>query len=401
MDMQATTPVDPRVLDAMMPYFGSRFGNPHSRSHAFGWDAEEATEKARGQIAELIGADSKEIFFTSGATESNNMAVKGVANFYGGQKKHIVTTQTEHKCVLASCRRLEVEQGWEVTYLPVNKDGLIDLHELEAAIRPDTALVSVMHVNNEIGVVHPMEEIGKICAAKKVFFHTDAAQGVGKVSVDVNKWNVSLMSISAHKMYGPKGIGALYVRRKPRVRLRAVIDGGGQERGMRSGTLATPIIVGFGEAAEVARKEMDNDQRHVDRLYRRLHNGVKDALPLITLNGSEAQRYKGNVNLSFACVEGESLLMSLATSTAVSSGSACTSASLEPSYVLRAIGVSEELAHTSLRFGIGRFTTEREVDATVEHVVREVQRLREMSPLWELELEAMESGGHKQAVTWS
>jgi len=401
LDMQATTPVDPRVLDAMLPFFHGKFGNPHSRSHAYGWDAEEATETAREQIASLIGADPKEIFFTSGATESNNMAVKGVANFYGGKKKHIVTTQTEHKCVLASCRRLEVEQGWDVTYLPVDKDGLVSLEELEKSIRPDTALVSVMHINNEIGVVQPMEEIGKICASKGVFFHTDAAQSVGKVPLDVKKMNVSLMSISAHKMYGPKGIGALYVRRKPRVRLRAVIDGGGQERGMRSGTLPTPIIVGFGEAAKVCQEEMENDTKHVERLYRRMHGEITKKLPMITLNGSETQRYKGNVNLSFACVEGESLLMSLADSTAVSSGSACTSASLEPSYVLRAIGVGEELAHTSLRFGIGRFTTEAEVDRTVDHVVTEVTRLREMSPLWELELEALESGGHKKMVTWS
>jgi len=401
LDMQSTTPVDPRVLDSMMPYFHGRFGNPHSRSHAYGWDAEEATERARGQIARLIGADAKEIFFTSGATESNNMAVKGVADFYGGTKKHIVTTQTEHKCVLASCRRLEVEKGWDVTYLPVDTDGLVDLKQLEAAIRPDTALVSVMHINNEIGTTQPVDEIGQICAAKKVFFHTDAAQSVGKVPVDVKKMGVSLMSISAHKMYGPKGIGAVYIRRKPRVRLRAVIDGGGQERGMRSGTLPTPIIVGFGEAAEVCMQEMENDQKHVDRLFHRMKDAITSRLPMIALNGSPSHRYTGNVNLSFACVEGESLLMSLANSTAVSSGSACTSASLEPSYVLRAIGVGEELAHTSLRFGIGRFTTEAEVDRTVDDVVREVTRLRDMSPLWELEMDAMESGGHKQAVTWS
>jgi len=400
LDMQATTPVDPRVLDAMLPWFHARFGNPHSRSHSFGWDAEEATEAAREQIASLINADPKEIFFTSGATESNNLAVKGIADFYGSKKKHIITTQTEHKCVLASCRRLEVESGWEVTYLGVDKDGLVNLEELEAAIRPDTALVSVMHVNNEIGVVQPMEEIGKICAEKKVFFHTDAAQSVGKMPVDVKALNVSLMSLSAHKMYGPKGIGALYVRRKPRVRLRAVIDGGGQERGMRSGTLPTPIIVGFGAAAEVAKQEMTNDMAHVDRLYRRMHGRIAERLPAVELNGSASKRYVGNVNLSFAGVEGESLLMSLATSTAVSSGSACTSASLEPSYVLRAIGVDEELAHTSLRFGLGRFTTEEEVDKTVDHLIQEVERLRDMSPLWEMQLEAMESG-HKQAVTWS
>jgi len=400
LDMQATTPVDPRVLDAMLPWFGSRFGNPHSRSHAFGWDAEDATEKAREQVAALINADPREIFFTSGATESNNLAVKGIASFYGGKKKHIVTTQTEHKCVLASCRRLEVEEGFEVTYLGVGTDGIVDLKELENAIRPDTALVSVMHVNNEIGVMQPVEEIGRICGEKGVFFHTDAAQSCGKVPVDVQRMNASLLSISAHKMYGPKGVGALYVRRRPRVRLRAVIDGGGQERGMRSGTLATPIIVGLGRAAEVCMQEMESDQRHINRLYKRMHGKITRELPSIVLNGSESQRYHGNVNMSFAGVEGESLLMSLAKSTAVSSGSACTSASLEPSYVLRAIGVNEELAHTSLRFGLGRFTTEEEVDKTVDHLIREVRRLREMSPLWEMEMEAMATG-QKQAVTWS
>lgn len=402
LDNQATTPVDPRVLDAMLPYFHGMFGNPHSKSHLYGWEADRATEKAREQLAKLIGADAKEIFFTSGATESNNMAIKGVANFYGDKKKHIVTTQTEHKCVLASCRRLEIEQGWSVTYLGVDKDGLVKLDELEAAIRPDTALVSVMHVNNEIGVVQPIDDIGKICGSKGVFFHTDAAQGVGKMPIDVNKSNISLMSISGHKMYGPKGIGALYVRRKkPRVRLRAVIDGGGQESGMRSGTLPTPIIVGLGKAAEVCQQEMERDALHIDRLYDRMSRGIQEQLPMITMNGSASHRYKGNVNLSFACVEGESLLMSLASSTAVSSGSACTSASLEPSYVLRAIGVGEELAHTSLRFGIGRFTTEEEVDRTIAHVVQEVTRLRDMSPLWEMEMEAMESGKPVEAVTWS
>merc|ERR1719272_813084 len=289
---------------------------------------------------------------------------------------------------------------FDVTYLPVGTDGLIDLDELKGAIRDDTALVSVMHVNNEIGVIQPMEEIGQICKERKVFFHTDAAQSAGKIPVDVNKMNASLMSLSAHKMYGPKGVGALYVRRKPRVRLRAVIDGGGQERGMRSGTLATPIIVGFGAAAEICRLEMENDRRHVDRLYNRLYDGVTTALPKIALNGHATKRYKGNANLSFACVEGESLLMSLAGTTAVSSGSACTSASLEPSYVLRAIGVGEELAHTSLRFGIGRFTTEAEVDRVLGELVGTVTKLRDMSPLWELALEEEETGV-KKAVTWS
>lgn len=400
LDNQATTPVDPRVLDAMLPYFHSHFGNPHSRSHTYGWDAEDATEKARGQVAALVGADPREIFFTSGATESNNMAVKGVANFYEGKKKHIITTQTEHKCVLASCRRLEVEKGYDVTYLPVDTDGLVNLEELEAAIRPDTAMVSVMFVNNEIGVVQPLKEIGEICKKHKVFMHTDAAQAVGKMPFTVGDLGIALMSISGHKMYGPKGIGALYVRRKPRVRLRATIDGGGQERGMRSGTLPTPIIVGFGAAAEICRLEMENDTRHVERLYERFYKGITSVLPNITLNGHAEHRYKGNLNLSFACVEGESLLMSLADSTAVSSGSACTSASLEPSYVLRAIGVGEELAHTSLRFGIGRFTTEAEVDRVVNHVCATVGKLRDMSPLWEAELEFQRTG-IKEGVTWS
>jgi len=399
-DNQATTPVDPRVLDAMLPYFGASFGNPHSRSHTYGWDAEEATEVARRQIASLIGADPREIFFTSGATESNNMAVKGIANFYEGKKKHIITTQTEHKCVLASCRRLQVEQGWDVTYLPVDTDGLLDPAELEAAIRPDTAMVSVMYVNNEIGTIQPMDEIGKICKKHKVFFHTDGAQAVGKMPINVNDLNISLMSISAHKLYGPKGIGALYVRRKPRVRVRALIDGGGQERGLRSGTLPTAIVVGFGQAAEVCALEMENDKKHVERLYNRLKDGITSALPKIALNGSATKRYFGNANLSFAAVEGESLLMSLAPFTAVSSGSACTSASLEPSYVLRAIGVGEELAHTSLRFGIGRFTTEAEVDRVINNIVREVTKLRDMSPLWEMELEA-DRTGVRPSVTWS
>jgi len=399
LDMQATTPVDPRVLDAMLPWMGSRFGNPHSRSHAFGWDAEDATETARQQIAELIGADAKEIVFTSGATESNNMAIKGVASFYGSKKKHIITTTTEHKCVLASARRLQVEQGFDVTFLPVQKDGLVDLQLLQDTIRPDTALVSIMAVNNEIGVHQPLDRIGEICKENGTLFHTDAAQACGKVPVDVKKMNCALMSISGHKMYGPKGIGALYIRRRPRVRLQAVIDGGGQERGMRSGTLAPQLVVGLGKAAEVCRLEMENDHAHVAQLSRRLYNRITEALPSITLNGSAEERYCGNVNLSFAGVEGESLLMSLAKTTAVSSGSACTSASLEPSYVLRAIGVDEELAHTSLRFGIGRFTTQAEVDHTVDDVITEVRRLREMSPLWEMYEDG--GGSHKQAVSWN
>eukprot|EP00929_Paragymnodinium_shiwhaense_P067733 TRINITY_DN3405_c0_g1_i1.p1 TRINITY_DN3405_c0_g1~~TRINITY_DN3405_c0_g1_i1.p1 ORF type:complete len:444 (-),score=97.81 TRINITY_DN3405_c0_g1_i1:542-1777(-) len=370
LDMQATTPVDPRVFDAMVPYFHGHFGNPHSRSHIYGWDAEDATENARAQLAALIGAQPTEVFFTSGATESNNMAIKGIAELYGHTKRHIITTQTEHKCVLAACRRLETEKGWDITYLPVNEDGLINLAELEAAIRPDTALVSVMLVNNEIGVVQPVEEIGRICRAHDVFFHTDAAQGAGKVPVDVKKIDCSLLSISAHKMYGPKGIGALYVRRKPEVRLAALIDGGGQERGIRSGTLATPIIVGFGAAAQVAAAEMSRDEQHIHRLARRLRSALQEKLPKVRLNGSATQRYCGNINMSFSCVEGETLLMSVGKAACASSGSACTSASVEPSYVLGAIGLDDDMAYASLRFGIGRFTTDEEVDRTIEHVVR-------------------------------
>jgi cysteine desulfurase len=330
LDLQATTPLDPRVLDAMMPFFVERYGNPHSRTHAYGWEAEQAIENARAQVASLIGADPKEIIFTSGATESNNMAIKGVAKFYKDKKKHVITTQTEHKCVLDSCRYLESE-GFRVTYLPVQTNGLVDLKELEAAITPETALVSVMGVNNEIGVVQPLAEIGKLCRSKKVFFHTDAAQMVGKVPLNVDEMNIDLMSISGHKVYGPKGIGAIYIRRKPRVRLEPLISGGGQERGLRSGTLPHPLIVGLGAACDVAKKEMDSDSQWIKHLSRRLIDGIRAKIPAVILNGDEEQRYLGNVNFSFAYVEGESLLMALK-NLAVSSGSACTSASLEPSY---------------------------------------------------------------------
>jgi len=386
-DYQATTPMDPRVLDAMMPFMLGRFGNPHSRSHIYGWDAEDASEKARSQVAALVNANPKEIVFTSGATESNNLSIKGVAKFLQNKKKHIVTTQTEHKCVLASSRQLQTE-GFDVTYLPVRSDGLIDLEELDRAIRPDTAIVSIMFVNNEIGVLQPIEEIGRICKKHGVIFHTDAAQAVGKVDIDVEKMNIGLMSISGHKMYGPKGIGALYVSRKPpRVRLRPIIDGGGQERGMRSGTLPTQLIVGLGAAAEVCAKEMVHDSRHIGKLYHHMLEGLNQ-MPFVSVNGSTEHRYKGNLNVSFECVEGESLLMELADCVSVSSGSACTSASLEPSYVLRAIGVDEAAAHTSLRFGIGRFSTRSEVDETVTAVTAAVSRLRDMSPLWEMQMEA-------------
>ncbi len=388
LDYQATTPMDPRVLDAMMPYFTHQFGNPHSRSHSYGWEAEEGVEKARGQVAKLIGADEKEVIFTSGATESNNLAIRGVAEFYKDRKNHIVTTVTEHKCVLDTCRHLE-QQGFEVTYLPVQKNGLIDLEALRAAVTDKTVVVSVMAVNNEIGVIQPLAEIGKICREKKAFFHTDAAQAAGKIALDVEAMNIDLMSISGHKIYGPKGIGALYVRRKPRVRLVPLIVGGGQERGFRSGTLPTPLCVGLGEAAEIAMNEMEGEAKRLTKLQARMLKGLQDRLPEIFVNGDLEHRIPGNLNISFAYVEGESLMMGIK-NLAVSSGSACTSASLEPSYVLRALGVEEELAHTSLRIGLGRFTTEHEVDTAVEELVRHVKKLREMSPLWEMAQEGID-----------
>jgi cysteine desulfurase len=368
MDAQATTPIDPRVLDAMLPYCLAQFGNPHSRTHAFGWESEAAVEKARKQVATLIGADPKEVIFTSGATESNNISLKGVARFYKSRAKHIITTQIEHKCVLDSCRALEGE-GFEVTYLPVQKNGIIDLKVLEKAIREDTVLVSIMTVNNEIGVRQPIEEIGKLCRRSKyAFFHTDAAQAVGKIPLDVNKMNIDLMSISGHKIYGPKGIGALYVRRKPRVRIEPLQSGGGQERGLRSGTLPTHLVVGIGAACEVAQNEMQYDHERVTALAKRLFGKINSNLSHVVRNGDPIQTYSGCLNVSFSFVEGESLLMALK-DVALSSGSACTSASLEPSYVLRAIGAEEDLAHSSIRFGIGRFTTEAEVDYTAEQVI--------------------------------
>ncbi|MBL6614673.1 MAG: IscS subfamily cysteine desulfurase [Reyranella sp.] len=388
LDYQATTPLDPRVLEAMMPYFTHQFGNPHSRSHSYGWEAEEGVEKARAQVAKLVGADEKEVIFTSGATESNNLAIRGVAEFYKDRKNHIVTTVTEHKCVLDTCRHLE-QQGFEVTYLPVQKNGLIDLDALRAAITDKTVVVSIMAVNNEIGVIQPLAEIGKICREKKVFFHTDAAQAAGKIPLDVEAMNIDLMSISGHKIYGPKGIGALYVRRKPRVRLVPLIVGGGQERGFRSGTLPTPLCVGLGEAAEIAMNEMDEEAKRLTKLQQRMLKGLQDRLPEIFVNGDLEHRIPGNLNISFAYVEGESLMMGIK-NLAVSSGSACTSASLEPSYVLRALGVDEELAHTSLRIGLGRFTTEHEVDTAVDELVRHVKKLREMSPLWEMAQEGID-----------
>mmetsp|Transcript_10017 Transcript_10017/g.17590 ORF Transcript_10017/g.17590 Transcript_10017/m.17590 type:complete len:458 (-) Transcript_10017:221-1594(-) len=394
-DFQATTPMDPRVLDEMMPWLQERFGNPHSRTHVYGWDAEEAVEKARSEIGNVINADAKEIIFTSGATESNNLAIKGVARFYKGRKKHIITTQTEHKCVLDSCRVLENE-GFDVTYLPVGTNGLVDPNMVKSAIRDDTSIVSVMGVNNEIGVVQPLKDIGEICRANKVFFHSDCAQMFGKMKLDVNDMKIDLMSISGHKIYGPKGIGALYVRRRPRVRLEPIISGGGQERGLRSGTLPTPLCVGLGTASRIAMEDFEKDTEWVNKLSERMYKGITSQLTDVILNGDADSRYPGNLNLSFAYVEGESLLMSLK-NIAVSSGSACTSASLEPSYVLRAIGVDEELAHTSIRFGLGRFSTEEEVDMAVDLVVKHVNRLREMSPLWEM----VQEGIDLKSIKWT
>ncbi|MBT5374186.1 MAG: IscS subfamily cysteine desulfurase [Rhodospirillaceae bacterium] len=388
LDYQATTPMDPRVLDAMMPYFTEKFGNPHSRNHPYGWEAEDAVETARGHIAHLIGADPKEIIFTSGATESNNLAIKGVGRFYKDRKNHIVTCVTEHKCVLESCRHLG-QEGFDVTYLPVTENGLIDLDQLRDAITDKTALVSIMGVNNEIGVIQPLAEIGRICREKGAFFHSDCAQAVGKIPLDVNEMNIDLMSISGHKFYGPKGIGAMYVRRKPRVRLTPLFSGGGQERGMRSGTLPTPLCVGLGEACAIASKEMTAETERLHALSTRMLKGITDQLPEVYVNGDLDKRIPGNLNISFAYVEGESLMMGIK-NLSVSSGSACTSASLEPSYVLRALGVTEDLAHTSLRLGLGRFTTEKEVDAAVAEIVSNVQKLRELSPLWEMAQEGID-----------
>ncbi|MCT8602169.1 IscS subfamily cysteine desulfurase [Glaesserella parasuis] len=385
LDYAATTPVDERVAKKMMEYMTKDgvFGNPASRSHKFGWEAEEAVDVARNQIADLIGADAREIVFTSGATESDNLAIKGAAHFYQTKGKHIITVKTEHKAVLDTCRQLERE-GFEVTYLEPETTGLVDIAKFEAAIRPDTILVSVMHVNNEIGVIQPIEEIGKICRAKKIIFHVDATQSVGKIPVDVQALNVDLMSFSSHKLYGPKGIGGLYVCRKPRVRLEAIIHGGGHERGMRSGTLPVHQIVGMGEAYRIAKEEMVTEMPRIKALRDRLFNGFKD-MDEVYVNGTmeAGKRVDSNLNISFNFVEGESMMMSLK-DIAVSSGSACTSASLEPSYVLRALGLNDELAHSSIRFSIGRWTTEEEVDHTIEIVKKAVTKLRELSPLWDM-----------------
>ncbi|MDG1286423.1 MAG: IscS subfamily cysteine desulfurase [Rickettsiales bacterium] len=388
LDNQATTPMDPRVMEKMMPYFMEKFGNPHSRSHAYGWETEAAIEIAREEVAKLINANPKEIVFTSGATESNNIAIKGVAEFYGAKKKHIITAQTEHKCVLESCRQLE-QKGFEITYLPVQTNGLIDLEALKAALREDTLLVSIMMVNNEIGVIQPVTEIGALCRANGTLFHTDAAQSFGKIPIDIEAMNIDMMSISGHKIYGPKGVGALYVRRRPRVRIKSILSGGGQERGFRSGTLPTPMVVGLGEAARIAGEEMEKDTAHVKALSDHFMKEILDNIKDVFLNGDREARIPGNLNISFAYIEGESMIMALK-ELAVSSGSACTSASLEPSYVLRAIGVGEDLAHTSIRFGFGRFTTREEVDYAVELIKKSINHLREMSPLWEMAQEGID-----------
>jgi cysteine desulfurase len=398
LDYSATTPVDDRVVTVMLKYLGrdAAFGNPASRSHVYGWEAEAGVEQARADVASLVGANPKEIVFTSGATESDNLAIKGAAHFYSKKGKHIITCKTEHKAVLDSCRQLERE-GYEVTYLDPEPNGLIDLSKFEAALRDDTILVSIMHVNNEIGVIQDIAAIGEICRDRNIIFHVDAAQSAGKVDIDLETLKVDLMSFSAHKIYGPKGVGALYVRRKPRVRLEAQMHGGGHERGMRSGTLATHQIAGMGEAFRIAKEEMAAENARILKLRNRLWDGLKD-MEEVYINGDIDQRIAGNINISFNYVEGESLLMALK-DLAISSGSACTSASLEPSYVLRALGRNDELAHSSIRFTIGRYTTEQDIEYTITHVREAVDKLRELSPLWDMykdgiDLDSIEWAAH-------
>ena len=395
-DYSATTPVDKRVASKMMDFLTTDgcYGNPASRSHKFGWQAEEAVDIARNQIADLINADPREIVFTSGATESNNLAIKGAAHFYNKRGKHIITCKTEHKAVLDTCRELE-RQGFEVTYLDPEANGLIDLNKLVAAIREDTILVSIMHVNNEIGVIQDIAEIGEICRERKIIFHVDAAQSAGKINIDMQHLKVDLMSFSAHKIYGPKGMGALYVSRKPRVRLEAQMHGGGHERGMRSGTLPTHQIVGMGEAFKIAKEEMAQDLAHVIAMRDRMWAGLND-MEEVFINGDADKRYPGNLNVSFNFVEGESLIMALK-DLAVSSGSACTSASLEPSYVLRALGLNDEMAHSSIRFSFGRFTTEEEIDYAIALIKKSIGHLRDMSPLWEM----FKDGVDLDSIEWA
>jgi cysteine desulfurase len=396
LDNNATTRTDPRVVEQMLPFFTERYGNPASRNHAFGWSAEDAVEQSREQIARLIGAGAREIVFTSGSTESNNLAIKGVAHMYRSKGDHIITSNIEHKAVLDPCKRLEKE-GFKVTYLEVDKEGMIDPAQVRDAITEKTILVSLMYGNNEIGTIYPIGEIGKICKEKGVLFHTDATQAAGRAPIDVEKMGIDMLSLSAHKVYGPKGVGCLYVRRKnPRVRLDAQIDGGGQERGMRSGTLATPNLVGMGAACELARIEFDEAVPKMLKLRDRLHQGITSKLKDVELNGHPKHRLPSTLNISFAYVEGEALMMGMK-DIAVSSGSACTSASLEPSYVLKALGVGDELAHSSLRFGVGRFTTEEEIDYTIEQTVKAVEHLRVMSPLYEM----VQEGVDLSTVQWA
>jgi cysteine desulfurase len=396
MDNHATTPVDPRVVQEMLPYFTEKFGNAASRNHQFGWEAEEAVEQARERIAKLIGATPKEIIFTSGATESDNLAIKGVAEMYKEKGNHIITAVTEHKAVLDTCKRME-KYGFRVTYMPVMKDGLIDLDDLKRAIDDKTILVTIMAANNEIGVVQPLAEIGKLCKERGVIFHTDSTQAVGKIPIDVNKMGIDLASISAHKMYGPKGVGALYVRRKsPRVQLVAQMDGGGHERGMRSGTLAVPGIVGLGKACEICMNEMPEESCKLAGLRNRLKDKIMGGLDEVYVNGNMEHHLPNNLNISFAYVEGESLLMGI-NDIAVSSGSACTSATLEPSYVLKALGTGDDLAHSSIRFGLGRFNTAEEVDYVADKVIETVKRLRELSPLYEMAKEGVDL----KSVSWA
>lgn len=387
LDYSATTPVDPRVAEKMIPYLVEKFGNPASRSHAFGWEADAAVEEARAQVAALVKADPKDIIWTSGATESNNLALKGAAHFYSGKGKHLITVSTEHKAVLDTMRELE-RQGFEVTYLDPDEHGLVSVEQFTQALRPDTIVASVMAVNNEIGVIQPIEALGEICRERKIIFHVDAAQAAGKMAIDLSQWKVDLMSFSGHKAYGPKGIGALYVRRKPRVRLEAQMHGGGHERGLRSGTLATHQIVGMGEAFRLAHEEMDSELARITRLRDKLLQGLSE-IEETYVNGDLVQRVPHNLNMSFNYVEGESMIMAIK-DIAVSSGSACTSASLEPSYVLRALGRSDELAHSSIRFTLGRFTTEEEVDYTIKLLHNKIARLRELSPLWEMHLDGID-----------
>jgi cysteine desulfurase len=396
MDYQSTTPIDPRVLDKMLPYMTVRFGNAHSRSHQYGWEASKAINEARKHISNLIGSSPDEIIFTSGATESNNLAIKGLAQFYKN-KNHILTTSIEHKCVINTCRDLE-NKGYNVTYLPVNKKGLLEPQTVLDNITNKTLLLSTIFVNNEIGVIQSIKKLGNICKEKNIFFHTDAAQAFGKIPIDVNKLNIDLMSLSGHKIYGPKGIGALFIRKfNKRVRLNPLFSGGGQERGYRSGTLPVHLIVGFGEAAKIAKEEMFYDLEHVNKCYERFYKKLKNNLEYLYVNGDEKERYKGNLNISFAFVEGESLMMAIK-DIAVSSGSACTSASLEPSYVLHALGIKDDLAHSSLRIGFGRFTTFEEVDYAADLIIKAVNKLRNISPLWEMKKQGMDLNKVKWAA---